>query len=724
MTMPWLKATEITNDAHYPMRDIMPGRLNKSCAADGVVAYQDTEETKTFHYFPVRIDAIQGETLRAYDVKYWGINKTPYFIDVGNRKYQSVVGGSVSGQAVADITSAQRANIIAEIKRVFQLKDKDEVNLVPLVLQDVAVQPIFAKNLVEMGGSSSVTFPERFQVGTQFGFNVASGNSLFSELVGAEGSIDRDNSPDIGVNFYGTAELRADKWVARIEADLAQVWSYTRDKVDANLKLGWTNIVGVQYDKIAQSLIKENIVKITYIEGGGGKEFGRALLESTKTLFEAINAQITAGEGLFKFEPNPKPQEPAPGKDSLGGELLPWSMNINMSFGRETFKQAIKFDQTITFEGNTLVALNGNMALALPCNAKTIKSFYDLQLKEFGCITAEKSDGLQTRIRKEVAAKDAKVKEYFKRVEDGTWTPATMAAMLDILNQTNLTESASAKVSSDGVVVLTRLSVDEAAAELDAMAQALQDRQTPPFTQVARTGKVGKVFPPDTRKRITNTKAVPWNAIGELVVTFPDGVTLSGTGTLLDKRHVVTAAHVLHDENHGKAVSARFYPARNGAVDPFGSYAMKRFFIDDEYLQNSAFPDYDYCLVVLEENVTHEFATFLLRNAGDTDLEKLQVQIAGYPDDKPIGTLWEDKGKLTEVKSRSLQYRISTKHGESGSAVANKGQESWDIVGIHCQSSDEANVACRVTDRVIDNVLRWRNIEQVPAEQADCGCKV
>ena len=88
------------------------------------------------------------------------------------------------------------------------------------------------------------------------------------------------------MNFYGNAELRADKWIAKFEADLSQVWKYTRDKVSASVKLGWINIAGAEYDKIVQELIKTNIVKVTYIEGGGGK--GLAYPECLEGLYDAF----------------------------------------------------------------------------------------------------------------------------------------------------------------------------------------------------------------------------------------------------------------------------------------------------------------------------------------------------------------------------------------------------------------------------------------------------
>lgn len=703
----------------------MPGRLNRSCAADGVLAYQDTEQENTFHYFPARIDAVQGETLLSYNVKYYGINAEPYFVDLGNRNYQSVVGTLVSGQAVADITSSQRAAITAEIKRVFKMAKGDEVNLVPLVMQSVTVQPITSKMLINMGSGGESTFPERFQLGTQFGFNIASGNSLFATIVGNQGSLDQQNSPDIGLNFYGTTELRADKWVARIEADLSQVWSYTRDKIGGGLSLGWFNLTGFDYDKIVQDLTKNNIIKVTFIEGGGGKEFGFALLESTKTVFEAINAQIASGDGLFKFEPNPVPKEPPPAKDSLGADLLPWRVSLNMSFGRQTFSQSIKYEQTVEFEGNVVVPFNGNMSLAQVCNRQTETNFFDLQLGKNGCITPAKSDGLQQRMKRETALKDAKVKEYYAKVEQGIWTPSQLRDMLALLNTTTLSESAVAVRQPDGSYAPQRVPEKEAIATLESMVELLTATpEHPAATATPLPWQVGTVFPPDGRRRIADTSKAPWNAIGQIEATFPNGKLGYGTGTLLNSNCVITAAHVLYNSKMGGyATRVRFAPARNGAYDPHGIFDGDGYLIPDDFPENERSVANDYGILFLEKAVPDGFAAYRLRNAGTDALRELVVEVAGYPGDKPPHTMWSAGGMLSEVHSSALGYRISTFEGQSGSALSYFGGQSYDIVGIHVGGNDNANYACRVTDKVLQTVRAWIQEKYPMQVESAAECK-
>jgi hypothetical protein len=452
----------------------MAGRLNRPAAANGVVAYQDYDNPDQFHYFPLRIDAVKGDTLKAFQVSYFGINAKPYWVDVGGRNYRSLVGGTLSGTAIPDITTVQRADITKAIQDRYQVK---KPILVPMLLEEVSVQPIFAKHISEMGEDNSSTFPSRVTLGASFGYQVGSGNSLFSEMVGGERE-NSDPSPDFAVNMYGQCELYADPWVAEIHADLSRVWEYTRTQVNVGASLGWFNL-GVNIDKITQELISKGIVTMKFRQGGGGKDFGWQMLNSTKTLFEAINKQVVSGEGLFKFEPNPTPQEPAK-NDNWGAKLLPFTVSVNTSYVSNVFKQEITFDEVVTFEGMVPVLLSGSMSLALPCTLDTEKSFYDVQLKEQGCITKAKSDGLQNRISAEVAAKDAKIREYLKFVETGKWTVREYGEMLQLLNTITLTETPKVMgYNDDGSPIIEIASPDEVAAMLTELERTVVEGAAP-----------------------------------------------------------------------------------------------------------------------------------------------------------------------------------------------------------------------------------------------------
>jgi hypothetical protein len=443
--------------------------LSRGVAADGVMAWQDHQKPETFHYFPMRIDSVLGETLTHFKVTYYGISKQPYFQKItGDPTPQSVVGGVLSGQVVPDMTQAQRAAITEAITKQYEIQN---LNLIPLIMRDVTVQPVFAQKLAEMGNGSSSTFGKVMQIGSQSAYSVSSGNSLFAEMVAREGSQGADsNNPDFAVNLVGKADFYGDPWQAHITCDLSKVWEYTRSQVDVGVQAGFFNL-GVNVDKIAQSLITKNIVKIEYIEGGGGEEFGRQMLETTKKLFEEISLKAIDGEGLFKFEPNPTPQEP-PKNDKWGASLLPWTISVNVNYASNFFKQEILFDQTISFTGKQEVLLTSAMSLATQCSLSTQRYFYDLQANEDGCITSEKRKGLQDRIGKEYNAKTEKLLEYAKKVEDGQWTVAIFKEMTAWLNTISLTEKYKPTIGPDGAEVPGVMSLEEALASIAEEEQA------------------------------------------------------------------------------------------------------------------------------------------------------------------------------------------------------------------------------------------------------------
>jgi hypothetical protein len=434
--------------------------LNKRVGEDGVLAFQDDKDPNMFHYMPSRIDAILGETLRTMKVTYYGISKTPYYVDTGNQNYQSCVGGVLSGQAIPDITAPQRKNITKAISEKYP--DVKNLNLVPLMLREVEIQPVFAQNLIPSSPTNS-TFPKDVQFGNQFNYSVSSGNSLFATMVGGINP-GMDENPDFGINISGETDFYGDPWEAKITCDLSQVWNYTRTKVSAGLQLGWLN-VGVDVDAISQELIKNNIIKMEYKEGSGGDKFGMQLLESTRTVFEAISALVTKGEGLFRFEPNPEPQE-LPSGDSWGAQLLPWSMSINTAYASNYFNQTNHFEQTVKFTGKVIYKVTASMNLAVTCNSNTADLFLDLQLGKNGCATISKTEGLQARMQAESAAKSKKIAEYFKKLEDGIYTPEQYATLLKILNTINLTESAKTRISANGEIVISPMTLEEALAEL------------------------------------------------------------------------------------------------------------------------------------------------------------------------------------------------------------------------------------------------------------------
>jgi hypothetical protein len=428
----------------------MAGVINRPVAAKGIIAFQDRQNPDLFEYFPSSGQAVLGDTLESFACSYYGIGKEPQWVQAGNNTYLNLAGGIVSGKLRFDATKDQLDALKQEIAKIYKI---DEPQLSPAIITEASATPVFAQGVANLGGNSKYAFPQTVTVGGSFNFNIDSGNSLFAQLIaGLNNNTDEVSAPTVGINVAGKMQVYGEPFEARLRADLKQVWEYVRDKVDVNAKLGWFNLSS-QFDNIAQSLQKENIIQMEFVQGRADSTFGLQLLESTKKVFEAINTQITSGEGMFRFEPNPTPAEPKDPENSWFASLAPWSVGLNMSFIRNSFKQSIVYDQTVKFQGLYTLPVTSSFNLGVICSSSTKAMFRDLTTGEIGCITPEKLAGLQKRIRTEVAAKEQKIEEYEQKLLNGQITLATYEALVAVLNTRMLTEKPPGDTRSEADII-------------------------------------------------------------------------------------------------------------------------------------------------------------------------------------------------------------------------------------------------------------------------------
>ena len=79
-----------------------------------------------------------------------------------------------------------------------------------------------------------------------------------------------------------------------------------------------------------------------------------------------------------------------------------------------------------------------------------------------------------------------------------------------------------------------------------------------------------------TQVNSTTSTSYPWNTVGYLSVTYPDGESFRCSGTLVSAYVVLTAGHCIHNNTRGGYVKqVRFYPGQNtdsngNVVTPYG----------------------------------------------------------------------------------------------------------------------------------------------------------
>lgn len=192
--------------------------------------------------------------------------------------------------------------------------------------------------------------------------------------------------------------------------------------------------------------------------------------------------------------------------------------------------------------------------------------------------------------------------------------------------------------------------------------------------------------------RAPSSRLFPYNTICFLQTSRGS----TGTGTLIAPQVVLTAGHVL--SNGGSPVaSVRVTP---GADFSAGSEARRRPARPGSQVVPAArirlHGSRDVALAILPRAFASPNRFMLLQPRGDQNTATL-LTVAGYPCDKPLGTLWahSDRLQIADLTRDRMSYRMDTCPGHSGSPVWLLGNAGVRILlGVHTTGAGGANSRC------------------------------
>jgi len=254
---------------------------------------------------------------------------------------------------------------------------------------------------------------------------------------------------------------------------------------------------------------------------------------------------------------------------------------------------------------------------------------------------------------------------------------------------------------------------------------------------------VSPTSPGDDRFRITarktrpSTLMFPFNTICLLERNHLDGRTVSRvTGTLIAPQVVLTAKHCLTRLNVRTAAEAPRFTGIRVTPGADLSAARNQRPADPASITAAAarfrvHPTLDFGVIILPKAFRRPVQFMHLQPRSDANTATL-LTIAGYPCDKPRGTMWghSEKIALTDVSPTHLKYTIDTCPGHSGSPIWLLGDNAIRLLlGVHTNgparcNNDPATGKCRptgapvtpvagknggvrVTCEVIDHITDW-----------------